>query len=131
MSSRLSKIRSVHTYVMLRTVYFGWICILKWNMLNGIWIRNIEIGSWNMEHGTRKTEHEFEWWTMDYNVYMGFMTLILRFTLRISWLTVAFCLFMSLKLSSCCCNYESNMPMTFVMCVVTLHYYINSLISTA
>ena len=26
MSSRLSKIRSVHTYVMLRTVYFGWIC---------------------------------------------------------------------------------------------------------
>ena len=29
MSSRLSKIRSVHTYVMLRTVYFGWICIFK------------------------------------------------------------------------------------------------------
>ena len=30
MSSRLSKIRSdgsVHTYVMPRTVYFGWICI--------------------------------------------------------------------------------------------------------
>ena len=26
MSSRLSKIRSVQTYVMLRTVYFGWIC---------------------------------------------------------------------------------------------------------
>ena len=26
MSSRLSKIRSVHTYVMPRTVYFGWIC---------------------------------------------------------------------------------------------------------
>ena len=25
-SSRLSKIRSVHTYVMPRTVYFGWIC---------------------------------------------------------------------------------------------------------
>ena len=27
MNSRLSKIRSVHTYVMTRTVYFGWICI--------------------------------------------------------------------------------------------------------
>ena len=27
MSSRLSKIRSVHTYVMTRTVYFGWICM--------------------------------------------------------------------------------------------------------
>ena len=27
MSSRLSKIRSVHTYVMTWTVYFGWICI--------------------------------------------------------------------------------------------------------
>ena len=27
MSIRLSKIRSVHTYVMTRTVYFGWICI--------------------------------------------------------------------------------------------------------
>ena len=26
MSSRLSKVRSVHTYVMHRTVYFGWIC---------------------------------------------------------------------------------------------------------
>jgi len=26
MSSRLSKIRSVHTYVIPRTVYFGWIC---------------------------------------------------------------------------------------------------------
>ena len=26
MSSQLSKIRSVHTYVMPRTVYFGWIC---------------------------------------------------------------------------------------------------------
>ena len=26
MSSRLSKIRSVHTYVMIWTVYFGWIC---------------------------------------------------------------------------------------------------------
>ena len=26
MSSRLSKIRSVHTYVMIRMVYFGWIC---------------------------------------------------------------------------------------------------------
>ena len=26
MSSRLSKIRSEHTYVMPRTVYFGWIC---------------------------------------------------------------------------------------------------------
>ena len=26
MSSWLSKIRSVHTYVMPRTVYFGWIC---------------------------------------------------------------------------------------------------------
>ena len=29
MSSRLTKIRSVHTYVMLRTVYFGWICIIN------------------------------------------------------------------------------------------------------
>ena len=29
MSSRLSKIGSVHTYVMLRTVYFGWICSSK------------------------------------------------------------------------------------------------------
>ena len=28
MSSRLSKIRSVHTYVRPRTVYFGWICII-------------------------------------------------------------------------------------------------------
>ena len=27
MSSRLLKIRSLHTYVMPRTVYFGWICI--------------------------------------------------------------------------------------------------------
>ena len=27
MSSRLSKICSVHTYVMIRTVYFGWICL--------------------------------------------------------------------------------------------------------
>ena len=27
MSVRLPKIRSVHTYVMTRTVYFGWICI--------------------------------------------------------------------------------------------------------
>ena len=26
MSSQLSKIRSVHMYVMSRTVYFGWIC---------------------------------------------------------------------------------------------------------
>ena len=26
MNSRLSKIRSVHTYAMTRTVYFGWIC---------------------------------------------------------------------------------------------------------
>ena len=35
MSSRLSKICSVHTYVMPRTVYFGWICtsrtkVMKW-----------------------------------------------------------------------------------------------------
>ena len=30
MSSRLTKIRSVHTYVMLRTVYFGWICSYEW-----------------------------------------------------------------------------------------------------
>ena len=28
MSRRLSKISSVHTYVMPRTVYFGWICML-------------------------------------------------------------------------------------------------------
>ena len=28
-SSRLSKIRSVHTYVMPRTFYFGWICRSK------------------------------------------------------------------------------------------------------
>ena len=39
MSSQLSKIRSVHTmYVMPRTVYFGWICILlmnlNWNILS-------------------------------------------------------------------------------------------------
>ena len=27
MSSRLSKIRLVHTHVMARTVYFGWICM--------------------------------------------------------------------------------------------------------
>ena len=27
MNSRLSKIRSVHTYFMPRTVYFGWICM--------------------------------------------------------------------------------------------------------
>ena len=40
MSSLLSKIRSVHTYVMPRTVYFGWICsfdmaiknLFIWNM---------------------------------------------------------------------------------------------------
>ena len=30
MSSRLSKIRSLHTYVMLRTVYFGWICMIPY-----------------------------------------------------------------------------------------------------
>ena len=29
MSSRLSKIRSVHTHVMPRTIYFGWICTSK------------------------------------------------------------------------------------------------------
>ena len=28
MNVRLSKIQSVHTYVIPRTVYFGWICIL-------------------------------------------------------------------------------------------------------
>ena len=36
MSRRLSKISSVHTYVMLRTVYFGWFCTItklmpKWH----------------------------------------------------------------------------------------------------
>ena len=35
MSSRLPKIRSVHVYVMVRTVYFGWICIIaKWINVN-------------------------------------------------------------------------------------------------
>ena len=29
MSSRLLKIRSVHTYVIPRTVYFGWICMIE------------------------------------------------------------------------------------------------------
>ena len=34
MSGRLFKIRSVHTYVIPRTVYFGWICILWLGALN-------------------------------------------------------------------------------------------------
>ena len=38
MSSRLSKILSVHTYVMPRTVYFGWICTLKFIILP--WLKN-------------------------------------------------------------------------------------------
>ena len=32
--SRLSKIRSVHTYVMARTVYFGWICTLEFRFID-------------------------------------------------------------------------------------------------
>ena len=34
MSSRLSKIRSVHTYVMPWTVYFGWICTFFFGLEN-------------------------------------------------------------------------------------------------
>ena len=38
MSSRLSKFRSVHTYVMLQTVYFGWICtVCHWCQKLGSW----------------------------------------------------------------------------------------------
>ena len=37
MSSRLSKIRSVHTYVMPRTVYFGWICMWLVNHYLVLW----------------------------------------------------------------------------------------------
>ena len=33
MSSRLSKIRSVHTYAMPRTVYFGWICTCRYSRI--------------------------------------------------------------------------------------------------
>ena len=33
MSSRLSKIRSLHMYVMIRTVYFGWIRAAAWLLL--------------------------------------------------------------------------------------------------
>ena len=41
MSSRLSKIRSVHTYVMPRTDYFGWICKLLKNSLLVIGLEKI------------------------------------------------------------------------------------------
>ena len=34
MSSRLSKIRSEHTYVMPRTVYFGWICMTTMKLIS-------------------------------------------------------------------------------------------------
>ena len=33
MKGRLSKIRSLHTHVIPRTVYFGWICTLIWKLL--------------------------------------------------------------------------------------------------
>ena len=36
MSSRLSKTRSVHTYFIPRTVYFGWICML-WELFRFRW----------------------------------------------------------------------------------------------
>ena len=36
MSRRLSKIRSVHTYVMPRTVYFGWICMKYFGFIKDI-----------------------------------------------------------------------------------------------
>ena len=38
MSSRLSKIRSVHTYVMLRTVYFGWICSIHFQEKKNVFL---------------------------------------------------------------------------------------------
>ena len=42
MSSRLSKIRSVHTYVMPRTVYFGWICIADLKVYIYFWRKNLD-----------------------------------------------------------------------------------------
>ena len=44
MNSRLSKIRSVHTYVMPRTVYFGLICISESGLRSGV------SGTENAEH---------------------------------------------------------------------------------
>ena len=44
LSSRLSKIRLVHTYVMARTVYFGWICTY-------LEIRGAEEGHFNSHYG--------------------------------------------------------------------------------
>ena len=35
MNSRLSKIRSVYSYIMPRTVYFGWICRMSFLLLFG------------------------------------------------------------------------------------------------
>ena len=86
MSSRLSKIRSVHTYVMPRTVYFGWICTilpLQWRRklihpyLESLWLeclihvdiiqlwKILEI--WNPFHGLKysisKWFSNFEDWT--------------------------------------------------------------------
>ena len=49
MSSRLSKFRSVHTYVMLRTVYFGWICTFNANRLRIQSEKRADMGTFNTE----------------------------------------------------------------------------------
>ena len=50
MSIRLSKIRTVHTYAMHRTVYFGWICMLSdhyWVILRGTNLHDLVYVGWD------------------------------------------------------------------------------------
>ena len=64
-SSRLSKIRSVHTYIMPRTVYFGWIC-------NSIFFKNIvnvlpEIFIFSWISGRRRGRWSTRWPSLNHS----------------------------------------------------------------
>ena len=69
MSSRLSKIRSVHTYVMPRTVYFGWICT-KYQT----WVTNI-LTFWMNAFKIKILDSDYKW---NYNSISAIETNVIR-----------------------------------------------------
>ena len=64
MISRLSKNRSVHMYVMPRTVYFGWICsmLMHFSLLTLDWLLNSEVDHESSQKSCNQRKYQMWPW---------------------------------------------------------------------
>ena len=106
MNSRVSKIRSLHMYVLNRTVFFDWVCIRS--NINFFFDLYVAIATWNSNENRWLVAYALLW-----DLYFCFGALVLYERRIILFLHIRWSIFSCLLYKSCShlsCVFLAHMP---------------------